>query len=175
MAEPEPLEGDGYGALEARSEHAAPSGRRAALSIGGLLAACVFIALLSNGANGAPATLLGLGGEWSGTFTATTPLASTASAAIEVAQSALDKTLASNSGADASIGQGEGISGRWSSSFDPPVMPVLPSTGTLECCACALPRATRSTEKSSCQFGRRLLPLMHCLLPKTSCERLAKH
>jgi hypothetical protein len=131
MAEPSmpSIEGDGYGALDARSEHAAPSGRRAALCIGGLLAACVFIAVSSNGANSAPATLLGFGGDWSGSFTATLPLASPASAAIEVAQSTLDKTLASNAGADASIGQGEGISGRWSSSFDQPVMPVLPSTG----------------------------------------------
>jgi hypothetical protein len=135
MAEPrEPPsdEGDGYGAVEALPQggSAAPSGRRAAVCIGGLLAACVFLALSSDGARSVPATLLGFGGDWSGSFTAPVPLASPASAAIEVAQSALDKTLDSNAGADASIGQGEGISGRWSSSFDEPVMPVLPSTGT---------------------------------------------
>ena len=135
----------GYGAVSARQASSQLSGRRAAVCIGALLAACVFLALSNDSAKQLPAVLFG--GDWGGSFTATAPPpapysapaitfhlpvyssvaeAKTASS-IEATQAALDKTLASRMGEDASIGSGEGISGRWSS-FTAPA-PVLPSTG----------------------------------------------
>ena len=124
--------GEGYGAVAARSEGAAPAGRRAAVCIGALLAACVFLALSADGAPGIPTAAVLFGGDWSGSFTAA-PVGikvytsvDEARDSADSAQPAFDKTLASNAGADTSIGHGEGISGRWASQFD---QPALPSTG----------------------------------------------
>ncbi len=134
----EPEAGDGYGAVAARSEGGAPVGRRAAVCIGALLAACVFLALSANGAPGIPTAAVLFGGDWSGSFTAPVGVkvytsaeeARNAAESAQSAASAFDKTLTSNAdAADMSIGQGEGISGRWASQFD---QPALPSTGALD-------------------------------------------
>lgn len=138
MADSTLVEG-GYGAVSAHHglRGSGFSGRRAAMCIGVLLAACVFLALSSDSERQLPAALFG---RWGGEFTSdpvfhapvysSVDSAKTAGSPIQDDQFALDKTLSSKMGEDAPIGRGVGISGRWSSSFS---QPALPSTGLLMC------------------------------------------
>ena len=96
--------GAGYGAVSARqSQSGLLSGRRAAVCLGALLAACIFLVMSDGSAQQLPAVLLSGVGRWGGSFSgpafAPPPHAQPAiPSTVAEAQDALDKTLQARAG-----------------------------------------------------------------------------